>query len=132
MIRNPASSSDDLTAEMIRLFNKKKLVIETIGLLPGLTSGAITTGQAILELGCGSGAWTFEVARQHPEAIVTGIDRSQSMISFAQNMAGEGRLNNLHYQRKDNLAGPFDFSAASFDFISAEAPSKYLWPTHWP
>src|SRR5260370_30872775 len=101
MIRHPADERDPLREEQVRLDNKKQLVIQTTGLLPGGAPESIESGQTILELGCGPGAWTLEIARLHPDVSVTGIDTNSSMISFAQEMARQRGQANLLYQVKE-------------------------------
>ena len=64
----------------------------------------LLTGHRILELGCGSGAWT-EVLAETAESIVA-TDASAAMLELAQ-MHGED-LDNVEYRLMDALALPDD------------------------
>lgn len=132
MIRDNSNTPNTLKTEITRLYNKKQLVIETIGLLPGITDGDTKGWRKILELGCGSGAWTLAMAQKRRNIQVIGIDPNEAMIAFAQEMAKEQGVNNYQYLLAPQLVGPFAFPDASFDMIFTQMPSKYLWPSDWP
>ncbi len=53
--------------------------------------------ERILDLGCGDGALTAELARRVPHGFVLGIDSSPSMIAAASQWAGP----NLKFERRD-------------------------------
>ena len=47
----------------------------------------IRPGHRVLDLGCGRGALTFIVKKDHPEAIVTGLDVDEKDIAWARRWA---------------------------------------------
>ncbi|MEM7248991.1 MAG: class I SAM-dependent methyltransferase [Acidobacteriota bacterium] len=42
----------------------------------------------VLEVGCGRGEWLLRLLRLHPEAVVTGIDRSEAALAVAREAVG--------------------------------------------
>jgi len=66
--------------------------------------GTLLTGHRILELGCGTGAWT-EVLAEVADAVVA-VDASAAMLDLAR-MHGED-LDNVEYRLADVLALPDD------------------------
>ncbi|WP_366918591.1 methyltransferase domain-containing protein [Acaryochloris sp. IP29b_bin.148] len=55
----------------------------------------------ILDLGCGEGKVTAELASQVPNGSVTGIDQSAAMISLAQTRFPSDPFTNLYFQQMD-------------------------------
>lgn len=68
----------------------------------------------VLDVGCGSGRITKEIALQVPEGEVVGVDASSDMIRFAENTAAEEGIRNLRYAVRDGRALGFqqEFDAA--------------------
>lgn len=67
----------------------------------------------ILDVGCGDGKITAEIAAKVPKGTILGIDLSPAMIKFAQE-AFSPRIPNLHFLRKDAQNLDFDHE---FDII---------------
>ena len=74
----------------------------------------LLTGHRILELGCGSGAWT-EVLAETADSIVA-TDASAAMLELAQ-MHGED-LDNVEYRLMDALALPDDLGTGEDKFTA--------------
>lgn len=74
----------------------------------------LLAGHRILELGCGSGAWT-EVLAETAESIVA-TDASAAMLELAQ-MHGED-LDNVEYRLMDALALPDDLGTGEDKFTA--------------
>jgi len=55
----------------------------------------------VLDVGCGDGKVTAEIARAVPRGSVTGVDASPSMIRFARKAFPPGRHPNLEFQVMD-------------------------------
>jgi SAM-dependent methyltransferase len=71
----------------------------------------VARARALLDLGCGNGAYAAEFATRAPAASVTGADLSPEMLRAARGRAG-GRVALV---RAD--AGALPFRAASFDLV---------------
>jgi SAM-dependent methyltransferase len=72
-------------------------------------------GSRILEAGCGIGAQTAILCRNHPEAFFTSIDRSDESLEAARTRMRNEGLNNVAFQQADIFDLPFD--EASFDHV---------------
>lgn len=73
------------------------------------SSLALSPDARVLDLCCGTGALTRELARRVPDGKVTGIDFSEPMLAIAQRRGPS----NVAYRESDVLHLPFD--SASFD-----------------
>lgn len=79
--------------------------------------------ERILDVGCGDGKVTAEIARAVPRGAVTGIDASAEMIAFAKETFPRGKFSNLEFRvmdaRKIRLARRFDlvFSNAALHWV---------------
>jgi SAM-dependent methyltransferase len=62
------------------------------------TKGSYTT---ILDAGCGSGVFSFELAKQHPEAQVTGVELEPDLVDRANQMARRAGLTNVRFEQGD-------------------------------
>ncbi|KAK3327405.1 S-adenosyl-L-methionine-dependent methyltransferase [Cercophora scortea] len=66
--------------------------------------------QRILDLGCGTGIWTIDIAEMFPSADATGVDIAQTQQAWASP--------NAHFEL-DDIEQPFPHPASTFDFIFA-------------
>jgi len=80
---------------------------------------ALPTNARVLDLGCGDGVLTEQLARLVPEGLALGIDASQSMIDTAKKL----ERNNLHFQRLD--INQMDFGD-EFDLIFSNATLHWI------
>ncbi len=87
--------------------------------------------QAIVDLGCGPGGWVLEVAREHPDIKVSGIDISRSMIQFAQAQALSRGYGNASFTVMD-VKEPLAFEDASFDLVNERTLYGVMAPGEWP
>ena len=87
--------------------------------------------KAILDLGCGPGGWVLDVAREHPDIEVSGIDISQSMIQFAKAQAISRGYGNASFMVMD-VKQPLRFEEASFDLVNARTLYGVMGPGEWP
>ena len=120
----------DSGAETARLVDLDRLVSRNMeGLFPDdLDLASIHT---ILDIACGPGEWVCNVAFEHPEIDVTGIDISQSSIQYARARAQVQRLDNASFWTVD-ATRPLDFPDNSFDFVNARFLVGFMSPTDWP
>ncbi len=76
----------------------------------------------VLDVGCGDGKVTAEIARSLPRGLATGVDASSQMIEFAQKTFPPEKFPNLAFQIMDAREIKF---ARRFDFVFSNA----AW--HW-
>jgi SAM-dependent methyltransferase len=69
----------------------------TICRFADLASGFLQGSRSILDLGCGTGEITCELARRHPHAGFTGVDHSREGIERATEYADRLGLGNLSF-----------------------------------
>ncbi len=56
---------------------------------------------SILDAGCGSGVFSFELAKRHPEAKVTGVELESGLVARANEIARRAHLSNCSFQQGD-------------------------------
>jgi SAM-dependent methyltransferase len=69
---------------------------------------------AILDAGCGSGVFSFELAKRHPEAQVTGVELEPGLVARANEIARRAGLSNCHFEQGDVTKLDFD---KAFDLV---------------
>jgi trans-aconitate methyltransferase len=72
----------------------------------------------ILDIGCGDGRNTTEIAKLAPRGRVVGVDRSPDMVRFAQEHFPPGQFPNLTFMQADASELPFE---AEFDAVFSNA-----------
>lgn len=78
----------------------------------------IDTGASVVDLGCGTGRSTRDVARIASSGFALGLDLSSSMLKRAKELAEAEGLGNVQFEQADVQVHPFD--AGRFDLaISA-------------
>ena len=76
----------------------------------------IRPGERVLDIGCGCGETTFELARRvGASGFVTGIDISRLLIETARQLADRSNVSNARFEAAD--AQTFPFPAQSFDLV---------------
>jgi ubiquinone/menaquinone biosynthesis C-methylase UbiE len=116
--------------ELARLVQQDRLVTEAMGgLFP--EGQTLPEGGHLLDLACGPGGWTCEVAFQHPSAEVIGVDISPSIVEYANTSARSRGLPNVQFLVMD-IRQPLAFPDASFDLINGRFLSSFMPPDAWP
>ncbi len=127
---NPYVIDPDLLEEMHRLDLQGRLFTRAMGGL--LAERPDFSGiHRVLDLGCGPGEWALEVAREHPDLEVVGVDKAPRMIEFATVRALADRLPNTAFQVAD-VTAPLPFADQSFDLINARFLQGLMRPQEWP
>ena len=70
--------------------------------------------QTILDAGCGSGVFTFELAKRHRQASVLGVDSDPRLVDRAREIGDRSGLTNCHFQEGDVTRLGFD---DAFDLV---------------
>jgi len=117
-------------AEMARLINQDQAVTAAMGgLFP--TNLDLTGVRSVLDVACGPGGWTREVASQFPDVEVTGIDISKTMVDYANAYVKVQKLDNIHFSVMDATKA-LDFADARFDLVNARFMAGFLRKEWWP
>jgi SAM-dependent methyltransferase len=99
--------------ERLRILSRVMLpttraLLERVGIAPG---------KSCLDVGCGGGDVTLEIARLvGPSGRVVGLDADATKVTLARNEAAEAKLANVEF--KEGEVGQNE-AAASFDFVYA-------------
>jgi len=88
--------------------------------------------QQVLDMGCGTGGWLIEVAKQYPSITgLIGVDISQKAINFAQRQANEQQVEQqTTFQVMDTL-GRLHFPNQTFDMINQRLGMSFLRTWDW-
>jgi ubiquinone/menaquinone biosynthesis C-methylase UbiE len=117
-------------AEMARLMDQDLMLTKAMGgLLPEQVN--LSNIHTILDIASGPGGWALEVAFEHPDIEVVGIDISRAMIEYARMRARTQRLSNAGFLVM-NVLSPLDFPDDSFDLINARFLLSFMLPATWP
>ncbi len=79
--------------------------------------------EALLDIGCGDGKITAELARSLPEGWVVGVDSSEKMITLAQNSFPQKDYRNLTFQVMDARKLAFQ---SRFDVVFSNAALHWI------
>ncbi len=80
-----------------------------------INSLEITAGMNILDLGTGSGYLAFAIARNNPQAIITGLDIVEKALAKNAEHARDEHLTNIFFKNYDGMKLPFD--DGEFDIV---------------
>jgi SAM-dependent methyltransferase len=69
---------------------------------------------SILDAGCGTGVFSFELAKRHPDARVVGVDSEPELVARANTIAERAGLANCRFEKGDVTQLDFD---AAFDLV---------------
>ncbi|GER82856.1 hypothetical protein KTAU_14930 [Thermogemmatispora aurantia] len=116
--------------ELARLVQQDRLLTEAMGgLFP--EGQTLPEGGRLLDLACGPGGWTCEVAFQFPHVEVIGVDINPSIVEYATTSARSRGLSNVQFLVMD-VRQPLAFPDASFDLINARLLFSFMSPDAWP
>jgi SAM-dependent methyltransferase len=81
-------------------------------------------GLSLLDVGCGPGTITVDLARFLAPGQVIGLDTSSEVVTQAQALAAEAETTNVHFEVGDVFALKYD--DASFDVVHAHQVLQHL------
>jgi ubiquinone/menaquinone biosynthesis C-methylase UbiE len=115
--------------EMARLINLDRVMTSAMG---GPFSGVprLPEEAKVLDLACGPGSWVLDVAFEHPNFEVAGVDISSTMIGYANARARTQNLPNASFGVMD-ITQPLDFSDNTFDLLNARLLVAVLHREAW-
>lgn len=93
-----------------------------------LSRAGFKSGERVLDIGCGSGATSMEIARRvSPGGAVVGVDLSPPMLAIARRRAGQADLP-VTYIEADagaaHIGDSFDAAFSRFGVMFFEAPAR--------
>lgn len=118
--------------ELTRLTYQDRLITEAMsGLFPERAD--LAGIHTVLDIACGPGDWTLDVAHTYYDhkVQVIGIDISQKTIEYARARARSQGIENVTFRVMDATA-PLDFPDASFDLVNARFIAGFLSASAWP
>lgn len=88
-----------------------------------ITKLGLQGNENILDIGCGDGKVTVEIAAHVPRGSVLGVDNSSSMIELARSVYSNKKYPNLFFQQVDARALTFD---QRFDIVFSNATLHWV------
>ncbi|MBA3956819.1 MAG: methyltransferase domain-containing protein [Parachlamydiaceae bacterium] len=79
---------------------------------------------SILDVGCGGGHFTIELAKQFPDAQVVGIDISQEAITFARKKLQHANVGNVLFEVPPS--NQLSYSPNSFDIVTSSLVCHHM------
>jgi SAM-dependent methyltransferase len=91
---------------------------------PFLTAAAVHEGDCVLDVGCGNGQATRDVARVAKNGSALGVDLSSQMLALAREIAIKEGLDNVEFRHGDAQIYPFE--DAAFDVVVSRMGSMFF------
>lgn len=87
--------------------------------------------ERILDVGCGPGVLSVEIAKRLKSGHITGLDLSEKMIALAKNLAKDHLLDNVRFEKADALnlrfpEGAFDVVISTSVLHWVKHPQKFI------
>ncbi len=91
---------------------------------PFLAAAAIRERDRVLDVGCGTGQATRDVARVATNGSALGVDLSSQMIALAREIAAAEGLDNVEFRQSDAQIHPYE--SAEFDVVISRMGSMFF------
>src|SRR5579859_8029420 len=87
----------------------------------------------VLDVGCGTGGWLIETAKQYPEIqVLIGVDASRKMVEWARQQAEEqGVSDRVEFHVMDALL-TLAFPNNYFDLVNQRCAGSWIRTWEWP
>jgi len=116
--------------EMYRLYRQGQVLTDMQGgVLPERPNFAGI--RDVLDVACGPAEWALQLATQHPDVQVVGVDLSERITLFNRSNAQNNRLRNATFTVMDVTQG-LAFADHSFDLVNARLIFGFMTPLKWP
>jgi SAM-dependent methyltransferase len=99
--------------------------------LRGNYAAPLVNPRGILDVGCGTGRWALEMARQFPQANVVALDITPPPPEIAAEQGQDRRPENYAFIQANVLEG-LPFADASFDFVHQRLLFLAIPSARWP
>lgn len=87
----------------------------------------VVDGMRVLELGCGWGSLSLELAKRFPHSAITAVSNSKTQKAYIDHQASERGLTNLTVLTRDlGLESNYDFGAEKFDRVMSIEMMEHL------
>ena len=116
--------------EMARLISLDRFMTQGMG-GPLVGVDDLSSINKVLDMACGPGGWVLDVAFEHPNIEVTGVDISKIMTDYASARAHTQRLSNATFKIMD-ITQPLSFADGTFDLVNARFLFSVLLQEQWP
>ena len=107
-----------------------------VGILLDALAPVLTPGACVLDIGCGIGRLTLELARRCPDVTVAGVDIAQTAIHAAVEQARTAQLTNTDFYYCDGRTLPHlaplaaVYSVRCFQHLDARTVRNFLVQSH--
>ena len=92
---------------------------------------AVNAMESVLDLGCGTGEWIFDLARRYPKLRIYGIDSNEGVLRQAKVRRNTSSLRQVELRHMD-LLQELPIPDASVDFVHMRHFARYIQPQVWP
>ena len=89
-----------------------------------LLNGFLKPDMKVLDIGCGPGTITLDVARQVSRGSVVGMDPNEEALKNARAAADEAKLENVEFRAGDTYS--LEFPDKTFDLVYSQALFDWL------
>lgn len=89
---------------------------------------ALSQGQRILDIGCGTGTLTLMMQQAEPSASITGLDGDERVLSIARHKAAQAGIHSIIWQ--PGLVYNLPYPDASFNLVVASMMLHHLTRQH--
>ena len=92
---------------------------------------AVNAMQSVLDLGCGTGEWIFDLAKRYPKLRIYGIDSDEGVLRQAKVRRNTSSLRQVELRQMNLLQG-LPIPDAYIDFVHMRSFACYVKPEVWP
>jgi ubiquinone/menaquinone biosynthesis C-methylase UbiE len=114
----------------------QEVIVEEMGeVLPAqlLTECDLSRARAVLEIGCGAGAWLRALAGLYPDLQCIGIEQDERLLKVANALARRDHLAQVAFLAQQlNDLSPTLFPQASFDLVHLSFLGRYIMTANYP